>query len=137
MGFVPPGEKMQFLPHTLEFLKLFGFRFGLDLDEQVIIESPETVVVAEIVSELEKHNEAIKRDLTIRAKNARQQCVGGPFNGRRHCQYFGCPILFHIKRAKWAVYVVSRDGRAFFLGYETSKKKGRLMALRSEHQPKI
>jgi len=65
---------------------------------------------------------------------------GGPKNGERHDGCYTQPLLFHLARARWAAYVVTADGRAFFVGHGTSRRKARELVYNDKrwrrHQPK-
>lgn len=118
------------LPFDLDFLRELGFEFKQDWDGQIIIETPETIDVVDMVALIVKFDKAIKKRLKHERQKAHCVCVGGPKNG---ASCFGRdlsrPILFHLARGQWAVYEVKNHGlddtRAWYVGTATNEKKAK------------
>lgn len=113
------------LPSTVRFLERLGFEFHLDWNDELEIHSPE-ITAADIVSELEKYEDDVTGQILRRAASNLEQFVGGPFNGQRHDAIYWGQNQFigrKVSRAKWAVYELQKDGRAFFRGWAKSKVK--------------
>ena len=117
------------MPFELDFLRILGFEFDLDWDNELTIECPEEIDMELFVTWLRKFVPAIKQRLKFEGIRAKECFVGGPYNGQEYFNYIppNNPLCLHIKRAKWAVYMTksSDDPRAWFMGYATSKKKGK------------
>jgi len=114
------------LTDGVRLLEHLGFSFPMDFDGDVLIESPSEVRVSDIVALLlERGNkEIVDRTIRFRARRNMRVCVGGPMNGQRHDgRFWSCELLYHLGRAEWAAYLVSPDGRAYFVGMATSKKR--------------
>jgi len=121
----------------VELCEEIGFRFHLDLEGELEVVAPIAVNGGDVTVALEARAEELKHYVARRAKRLRHQCVGGPYQGRLHRGWQqGGAVLFHVERGKWAAYVVGKDGRAWFVGYATSKQKARQLVNRSGHQPR-
>jgi hypothetical protein len=132
-------SQYDFLPPASRLLRELGLRFGfadpeceeLEIDYSGFSEY-------QLRQVLERYEKAIKNHLRFEQQRRLEICVGGPFNGRRHPQFVnGALVLFHVGRAKWAVYQVAdvKDRRAWFRGYATSRAKARRMELVRDPQP--
>lgn len=125
---------------VVSLAELVGYRFPMDWDGEVSIEPPseidQRVLTAYLIDRLDQIGDRIRG----RAYRALHHYVGGPLNGQRHDFYYqgvwaqdasqrwvetDLPYLVevHIGLAEWAVYRIEPDGRAFFVGMATSKKK--------------
>ncbi len=114
----------------IKFLRALGFGFHLDWDGSLLIEEPDYLSASDVLEALgawrEEWRNILARQVTYEAQRDRSFFHGGPSHGKRHgrdarrAEYFvGC----NVARAKWAVYKVVPDGRAFFQGYATSERK--------------
>lgn len=114
---------------AIYFLESLGFRFSLDLDDELEITCPEFLSPDQIKARLLQDSAAIVGRIKMRAKNRMRQFVGGPFNGEPHALHHYYPngrgIGMRVARAEWAAYWLSPDGRAFFQGMATSEKKAK------------
>lgn len=113
------------LPNTIRFMRQLGFEFHLDWDGELEIEYPLDLTPGQIAQALLSHDREIACVVKRQAACDREQCVGGPFNGRRHEWLRGNLEGLRVKRGCWAVYLVVPDGRAFFQGFASSEKKAR------------
>jgi|GEM_PF-7123748 len=122
----------RFLPCTLDFLERFGVRIGYAEPECETWDiQARDISAEELICALREYEPAIETHLACSRQRNLQVCVGGPFNGRRHDRFQeGDIISFHLARARWAVYEVGSDGRAWYRGEATSKKKARRLGLR-------
>jgi len=104
------------VPFDLDFLREIGFQIGEDWDGQIRIEYPETIDPTEMLKLIMCFSKGIKTRLYFEGQKAKRVCVGGPCNGRAYLQvgYPNQRIIFHLKRAQWAVYTVKswQDPRA-------------------------
>lgn len=117
----------------IRFLRALGFDFHVDWDQSLIIKEPDQVSVGDVLDALsagrEDWVELIRRTVLNEAVEERSRLMGGPLDGKRHSErvyrtaaYFKG---FRVARAKWAVYEIQPDSRAFFRGYATSECKAR------------
>lgn len=131
--------------HTIALLESVGFQFGLDFDDELIVEYPlefDPKVLADKVAT--DHAKETVQFLKARAMRQRQQFIGGPLNGQQHeglpwlaIQIGENPLRLAnygflarcLGPAEWAVYIGNpADGRAFYHGTATSQKKARRRA---------
>lgn len=112
---------------ALRLLEHFGFTFNLDWDDALLIKySSRLLASVDIADALRLHDKTIVSVLKARATLDRARFIGGPMNGQKHGHYVrGYIYTVHLKRGKWATYVVSEDMRAFFRGYATNQAKAR------------
>ncbi len=130
--YVPP----QSLPHDLDLLRAIGFTFGYaDPDCKELDIQPPSLSSREMVAALKQYDAAIKSVLHWERKQRLSICCGGPRNGHRYRRYKSDIIAFHLARAKWAVYEVGPDGRAWFRGYATSAKKAKQLKVTGHTKP--
>ena len=119
------------VPFDLDFLREIGFQIGEDWDGQIRIEYPETIDPTEMLKLIMCFSKGIKTRLYFEGQKAKRVCVGGPCNGRAYLQvgYPNQRIIFHLKRAQWAVYIVNswQDPRAWYVGVASSKKKAKAL----------
>jgi hypothetical protein len=132
---------MKYLPDTIRFLETLGFEFQLDWDDELEISHPSEIQPEQVSLALRQYADYIVAYLRRRRQKALSHCIGGPFSGRRHGWYYWPSFdgtryrQFHglnVSRAKWAVYELMKDGRAYFRGYATSRKKARAGLIASE-----
>lgn len=121
-----------YLPGTIDFLARFGVRITYaDAECETVEIEARDISAEELVAALREYETSLKRRLYFRRQRALSVCVGGPCNGRRHDfpgsfrRGKGEVVTFHLSRAKWAVYEVGEDRRAWFRGIATSRKKAR------------
>jgi hypothetical protein len=122
-------ESGQRIPFDLDFLRELGIKIGKDWDEELVIEYPADIS-QRMRKLIEKFSEGIKRRLYFENQDALRCFVGGPLADKPHgCLRHNNPFCYNVKRGKWAVYLVknSKDPRAWFVGYATSKKNGKLL----------
>lgn len=121
------------MPSVIAMLREFGFQFGLDWDGELQIKIPKALDPRAIAEWLGKnHQNGIKCELLCRAQWARSQCVGGPFNGRRHGKCYPSVFAIKVKPGEWAAYAVHLDSRAMFAGIGSSEKKARQLAWKKQ-----
>jgi len=123
-----PQHTNRYLPETLKFLEMLGFKFELDLLGDLEITEPGDIIeTGRIMWIVDQCADRIKSILLNRSHWAMHQFVGGPFNGQQHD--FCYPRFVAIKQAPkhWAAYRLVRDGRAYFCGWATSEAKARLL----------
>lgn len=114
------------LPGTLDTLRLLGWSFHLDENDDLVITHPPKAISNERwVDVLMQCRKRVKQDVIFKANRERRQFVGGPLNGQRHQEdgYCKAGIAKSLGRADWVAYRLEKDGRAFYLGKATSKKK--------------
>lgn len=111
----------------LRLLELLGFQFALDFDDTLQIKCDQTA--DQMVEILNGRMDQLLRPFQYRMRRQRSQLVGGPCNGRKHYAQPDDVLALHLARAKWAIYSVEKDGRAFYRGNETSERKARRKAL--------
>ena len=126
-----PPHTDRYLPDTLKFLRMLGFKFYLDFDEQLVIEEPGDVLeMSRIMWIVDQCRDRIKQTVQHLAKRDMEQFVGGPFNGQRHDKSWYCchrEVAKRIGPRQWAAHRLVKDGRAFFVGITTSEKKARAL----------
>ena len=119
----------EYLPRTMDFLHRFGVRISYaDPECETVDIEARDISAEELIAALREYEAALKRRLRFKRQCALAVCVGGPRNGRPylfHQNSKGEILTYHLSRARWAVYEVGDDGRAWFRGYATSRKKGR------------
>ena len=122
---MPVPRSPRFLPGTLDFLQRFGLRVGYaDPECRTLDIQARDISAQELIRVLREYEPAIETHLVCSRRRDLRVCVGGPFNGLRHNRFQeGDIINFHLGRARWAVYEVGVDGRAWYRGEATSKKK--------------
>jgi hypothetical protein len=116
-------------PDLITVLRWAGFELELDYDDELVITHPEDIdpkALAEYLGEC--HGAKIRDTLKARAYWERHQCVGGPFNGRRHGLTWGDIFVLRVRRGAWAAYAVGKDGRAMFAGIASSEAAARRLA---------
>lgn len=123
-----------YVPNALDFLRRhFGVRIWLDdpEGEELGIEARD-VSARDLEDVLRTYANPIKGHLYHEQRRRLQVCVGGPHNGQAYPSWRcrGERILFHDGTARWAVYEVGPDGRAWFVGIATSQAKGRRLPSR-------
>lgn len=122
-------EQTGHIPGTIQVFRELGYSFGLDWDGEVMIHAPEFLDVDTTTKLLKRFGVGLSAQLEYEGREAKSVCVGGPKSGESYGTYCTGPILFHISRARWAVYKLKpyrdKDPRAWFVGYATSKKKAR------------
>lgn len=125
--------------NTVALLESVGFTFGLDFDDELMIEYPLEFDPKPLADKLAtEHVQEITNYLKRRGQRAREQFVGGPLDGQPHKGLIWLTVevgttlvtygylLHHVAPADWAVYLGNpHDGRAFFQGSVTSERKGR------------
>jgi hypothetical protein len=117
------------MPDAASFMERLGFVFEVNpFDDTLEISGPATIDVQKIRDELWEIADPIKARLYFRRQRAMHQFVGGSLSGKTHQKYFGCAIVNNLKRGQWEAYYVGRDGRAFFMGTETNKRRARDLA---------
>lgn len=114
---------------AVPFLESLGFEFHLDFDEELQIEYPEDLTPEEIATAAGAATKEIVEMLKGRARTLRRQHFGGPMHGKPHGGYWWNRPVYHLGFARWAAYVIDRDGRAIYVGEATSKKKAQKLAL--------
>ncbi len=126
------GDPHRKLCNTRHLVRALGFTVGLDYDGELLIEQPATVSVERIVELLRLAKASLASEIEGERKWNQMIYVGGPMNGKRHAG--GCSqwLTVHVGRARWAAYYRRpdwwRDGRAFYIGEATNKRKARLLA---------
>lgn len=134
-------SKQHGLPDTVRLLEAMRFKFGVDFDGSLTWEAPQFIPVGKLVALVHEHQAEIAQHLIGREQWNRMRCYGGPLDGRRHGWYYRHLPLYdeqmkfvrylnnfeavRVERAKWAIYRLERDRRAFFVGYATSKANAR------------
>ena len=107
-----------------DLAEAMGFRFSMDWDDQLIIEPPSHVSADEmrqwIVDNAAK--EIVNR-FRYQAKRASSVLVGGPFCGRPTTRTWGQICCWRRERADWHAYCVAKDGKGYYAGPATSRKK--------------
>jgi hypothetical protein len=101
---------------AIGFLTGLGFRFRLDWDGELLIDAPAALDPQQVRAALLEHRDRLKLQVQTMAHWERHQCVGGPFNGRRHGLCPGSTFAIRVRRGEWAGYVVRADGRAAYTG---------------------
>ena len=124
------------IPFDVDFLREIGIEIGKDWDGELIINYPDDIP-QRMRDLVEDFKGGIKKRLWFEGEHAKSCYIGGPYNGKPYwySQYHipNKPVCFHIERKKWAVYMVKSidDPRAWFMGYATSKEKGKLLKFES------
>lgn len=121
------------LPHSLTVLRLFrllGVTVAEDVDGQPIITGPgEHSRTAERVRELSLiYWRQLQVELQHESRRDRCRIAGGPFNGELRSGLLRIPgrlLVLPVRRRVWAVYRCFDFERINFVGYATSKAKGR------------
>lgn len=120
---------MAFLPDLVTFCESLGFEFSLSIGDVLEIDAPaEWWELRRRLLNSREIEEGIIQRLKIRAANARQVCIGGPWDGAQHGLYPGRCVCEREAPQRWIVYVVLDNWSARFLGYATSEKKARGLA---------
>ena len=120
---------------AVELLEAVGFEFHLDYDGELLIEAPAGLTAFDLVAELRnvRFEQDLRNAIVRRAARNLRQCVGGPMNGQPHGgSYWEIGPTYHLARAQHAAYATARDGRAFFVGNATSKRKARALIFDSK-----
>jgi len=122
--------------NLVDFFELLGVTFATDWDGEVEATYPESVPIELLRSLVEDYTDEIRRRMEFRRRRAMQVCVGGgTLNGQRHSKFWPQLICKHLGRARWEVYAIARDGRAFYCGEASSQQKARrLAAARRAHE---
>jgi hypothetical protein len=113
----------------MEFAESLGFEFELSPDGLLLVYPP--AGWEWLGQHLHAFEDALKQRLRYREEAKLMECRGGPCDGKRlsFLEYPGKPVLHHLGRANWAVYVMlSWKGPAAWVGYSSSAKKGRELA---------
>ena len=122
----------------VDFLESLGVKFSMDWDDTVEVEVPD-IDAADVEQAIRPYKASLQHDVVYRAECQRAVFVGGSLNGqligRRHCivptlHADGTKhwwVVNHVARGRWEVYDEEgrHNGRAFFRGYATNKKKAR------------
>lgn len=128
--------------HVVTLLESVGFTFGLDFDNELMIEYPLEFDPKCLADKLAtEHVQEITNFLKRRGEQARRQFLGGPLDGEAYWELRWVTVQlveptrlatfgYHFHRtapAAWAIYLAagSQDGRAFFRGTATSEKKAK------------
>src|SRR5438105_983972 len=125
------GDPSWRLAYTRHFVERLGFTLGLDVDNALIIEHPETVRVDEMIGLLTECQRSLIADIQSDAARDRRQYVGGPANGQKLPLSGSHYRTVHVGRGRWAAYYCPEpysDGRAFYVGEASNHRKARLMA---------
>ena len=119
-------EPVEYLSE-LTLLEELGAKFELDWDNELLVTVPDSEVGEAIAPIIERCTKQLTRYVFNRAASMKRRCYGGPLNGREHghCSLFCERFAWRESRAKWAVYELMEDGRAYFKGYASSEQKGR------------
>jgi hypothetical protein len=124
-------------PDVLALFEALGIVLGLDWDETVLTECPETIPRSEIMAWVKSNEDVFVDLIKDRTKTYRPVLVGGPFQGLyylRNCRGRGVRefwarghdwYLRKVAYARWAVYRIDRDGLGTFMGYASSETKAR------------
>lgn len=122
----------------LNFLETLGLEFDMGWDDEVTITVPDVVLAGNLRQALEQFEKRLGDEVRHRARRQRSVFVGGSLNGQviddgrcvaptRHLD--GTThhwIAHHLARGRWEVYdQEGYDGRAFFRGYATNKRKAK------------
>lgn len=118
-----PGRVAAAVP----LLRALGFEIGVDWDGELLIEPPAALDCKAVIELLRGAQTEVVQAVRFEAEKERRSCIGGPCNGRPHAAYEWMPLIVRIGRANWAVYRVAKDGRAYYVGPATSRKKGRAL----------
>jgi len=120
----PPAQR---LLTVLTLLEELGVTLELDWDNALMTTVPGSLSAGPVRSLIERHSQQITQSVLSRAALRKWRFVGGPLDRKPHCRspWFQKRIVWREARAKWAVYQLEKDGRAFFKGYAASEQKGR------------
>jgi len=122
------------LPDTMKLLELLGWTFELDEDDQLVITTSSLhVSVARINDILQQCRKRVIQEVKFKAARERRQFLGGPLNGQMHTVNGWCSpgIARNLSRGRWVAYRLEHDGRAFYLGEATNKKKANQLIYKS------
>jgi hypothetical protein len=113
--------------NILNFIRALGVQVGLDFDDELLIETPDSISRDTILATLKPYRTDLTQSLKAEGLFLRSYHFGGPLDGQPHAySRWGNPYhAVHVARAKWAVYQVDRDQRALFRGYATSERKAK------------
>ena len=112
----------------IDFAEALGVEFSMDWDGEVVMEYPDEIDAEKLVTFLGDNGKLLGNQFRTRCDLARRVFVGGPLNGQRtplSCCRSRSYWAHRCKRARWAVYRMQADGRAFFVGYATSAAKAK------------
>ena len=112
---------------VLTLLEELGVTLELDWDNSLIAAVPGSLSAGPVKALIERHSQQITQSVLSRAALRKWRFIGGPLDGKPHCRspWFQRRVVWRESRAKWAVYQLEKDGRAFFKGYAPSEVKAR------------
>lgn len=131
---------------AMRFLESLGWRFGLDYDDELIVTAPENQTTDDLKEAIERQPEGVVTKLQSRRRQTLQVFADGPLHGQPYDDSgwpmllrvdervvrVETPLLQHLARARWACYRIGGDGRAWYVGEATSRKKGKALVLKVE-----
>lgn len=127
------AEQRSYLPDVLTWLAHhFGVRVTwADWERRDVRIETRDIFADELRAALDPYREPIERHLRFQQQKSLAVHVGGPLNGRRYegWKQQGARLAYRVGRAKWAVYELGTDGRAWFRGFAASKQKARRLEL--------
>jgi hypothetical protein len=126
--------------NVYEILTAAGYRFSLDFDDEVLVESPEQLDRDGIDKVMQKAMYSIQCRLRSDRRVDQQVFVGGPLAGQRHGDQVRLDGKMFVKLGpkRWACYgkpivklagigyVPADDPRLFFLGIASSQRNAKL-----------
>jgi hypothetical protein len=122
-------HEFEFMPDGIEVLRRLGYRFSLDWDDELLIDSPASIPLAAVNQFVGTLREPLKHELVREQQTNLRRCNGGPYHGQilPGLAWLGPGLCKPIcaGRAKWAVYRVDDHRRPHFIGYAKSQAKGR------------
>ncbi len=120
----------------VDFLESLGVKFDMDWDNTVSVTVPDLDAV-DVEQAIKPFRASLEQRVAYRAECQRAVYVGGSLNGRMlGVRPYRAPVHYadgskhiwivnHVARGRWEVYdrELGHNGRAFFRGYATNKKK--------------
>lgn len=115
----------------IQMLEAIGVSFSVDWDGEVETFTPDTIQTDSVKKLISDNEKTILQQIEWRRCADRRVFVGGPLAGKKLWKYFYAAFAHHVGRAQWASYMIYdyQDGRAWFCGMATNKKKAIVLAV--------